>query len=145
MIDGSHTTGAPPASSKKVARKSARKSSTRKSSTRKSSAKKSATKKNAADGTTISKRLTPASLRRQQMQMEEDRAIYTRKLDANLARLAAGTNVKGEPLTPLQITITENIVKLQRDKLEELDKLEMQLAEAEHDPRLAAPLASAKS
>lgn len=120
-----------------------------------SSGKKSAAKKTAAKRTTTTKKRTAskttgngapktrkpsvASLRRQQAQAEEERAQYTRKIEANQSRLVNGNAADGTPLTPAQIAVTENILTVQRQKLDELDALEESFAElnAEEDPRLA--------
>lgn len=114
----------------------------KKSGTKKPSAKKRVTTKKrvAAKGDAPKTRKpTLASLRRQQAQAEEERAQYTRKIEANESRLASGNAADGTPLTPAQIALTENILIAQRQKLDELDALEDSFAELqmEEDPRLA--------
>lgn len=102
-----------------------------------------ATKKRAASktvsGAPKARKTSIASLRRQQAQAEEERAQYMRKIEANQSRLNSGNAANGTPLTPAQITTTENILTAQRQKLDELETLEESLAElnAEEDPRLA--------
>lgn len=125
---------------KKSATKKTRpkKSSAKKSVSKKSAAKKSAAKKSAPKSSaSLAKRLTLASIRRQLEAIAEERAQYTRKVDANVARLTSQVAADGTPLTPAQITTTENILNAQRQKLDELDAHEEQLAalNTEPDPR----------
>ncbi|MCP9494992.1 MAG: hypothetical protein MSG64_11135 [Pyrinomonadaceae bacterium MAG19_C2-C3] len=126
-----------------MAQSSGKKSAAKKTGMKKTGAKKpAATKKRTVTktgGVPKTRKPSLASLRRQQTQAEEDRAQYMRKIEANQSRLVSGNAADGTPLTPAQITATENILTVQRQKLDELDALEESFAElnAEEDPRLA--------
>jgi hypothetical protein len=72
------------------------------------------------------------------VKVEEDRAQYNAKIEANESRLRSSTGADGQPLTPQQITITQDILKRQREHLAELDAYER--AKQDGDPRQPSSL-----
>lgn len=106
-----------------MATKAAKKSPTAK----KAGAKKTATKTAAKRGT------TGVRARRQQEKIEEERARYQAKIEANERRLRAGETADGKPLTPEQIKTTEDILARQRQHVADITTYES--GDHDADPR----------
>lgn len=121
-----------------TAKKSAgKKPAAKKPAAKKPAAKRAATKKGAPPDPSAPKRTrTPgeATLRKQQEKLEEERAQYLAKIEANEARLRDNRTATAQPLTPEQLDMTNDILKRQRERLAELDAYERS-RQADGDPR----------
>lgn len=107
------------------------------SSSKKSGTKKSASKKSASKNvkTSVKRGRAPgqATLQRQMAKMEEARAQYQAKIEANESRLRANAAAGGQPLTSEQTEMTQDILKRQREHLAALDAYER--GKLDDDPR----------
>ncbi|MGI9104796.1 MAG: hypothetical protein ACR2G4_00955, partial [Pyrinomonadaceae bacterium] len=77
-----------------------------------------------------------ATVQRQAAKVEEERAQYLLKIEANESRLRASAAAGGQPLTPEQLNTTQEILKRQREHLAELDAYEQ--AKLDDDPRASS-------
>lgn len=127
-----------------AAKKSANKKAAKKATAKRAAAKKTAVKRGAAkraaaktsDPSAPKRKRTPgeATLRKQQEKLEEERAQYLAKIEANEARLRERLTATAQPLTPEQLDMTNDILKRQRERLAELDAYERS-RQADGDPR----------
>ncbi len=104
---------------------SSKKSGSKKRATKATSTKKTATKRAGAKkaATKTARKATGATVRKQSVKVEEERARYLAKIKANEARLGAGEAANGKPLTPEQAKTTQDILARQRELLAELDEV----------------------
>lgn len=124
---------------KTASKKAAKKATVKKAVAKKTAAKKSVVKRAPAktgDPSAPKRKCTPgeATLRKQQEKLEEERAQYLAKIEANEARLRDNRTATAQPLTPEQLDMTNDILKRQRERLAELDAYERS-RHADGDPR----------
>ena len=125
------------AAKKTASKKAAKKATVKRAAAKKPAAKRAATKKSAPrDPSAPKRKRTPgeATLRKQQEKLEEERAQYLAKIEANETRLRENRTATAQPLTPEQLDMTNDILKRQRERLAELDAYERS-RQADGDPR----------
>lgn len=112
-------------------KRGAKKAAVKKSVVKKDSAKK-VTATRTAKAASTKRAKSGASTRKQVVKVEEERAHYLVKIEANELRLHHGNASNEQPLTPEQIKTTQDILSRQREHLAELDSY---VATKSDDPR----------